>query len=105
MNEWTEAEINQVSKQIKEKASKDQDFRAKALADPAWAFEEVGGKKIPEGLKINVVQPGEGGELSDSDLEQVAGGARNCLLDFTTGCFVALWPNEEGEHALCVIDW
>ena len=68
------------------RAMQDVEFRARAIADPAAAWREVGGSEMPAGLAIAFVEPHQGahfvlpmpacddGELSDASLAAVAGG-------------------------------
>jgi hypothetical protein len=68
----------------------DDAFRRRLLADPRTAVEEELGTRLPEGVRVEAVEKtadticlvlpttsslgGESGELSDLDLEAVAGG-------------------------------
>ena len=71
--------------QLIAKAWTDEEFKARLLADPKAAMKEVG-MDVPEGMEVEVVEstqekaylvipakPGPG-ELSDEDLDKVAGG-------------------------------
>ena len=88
---WTEQEVKATIEKVQAKASTDKKFREKVLSNPAAAIKEVAGKDIPEGIKIKVIEnaPGIdqtyvlpdfiGEELTDDDLDNVAGGAgRSC---------------------------
>jgi hypothetical protein len=68
-------------------AAKNEKYRDALLKDPKDVIERQLNNKLPESLAVKVVQdtsstmhivlphvPGEGEELSDSDLESVAGG-------------------------------
>jgi len=65
----------------------DEDFKAKLLADPA-AVLTAEGAELPEGLTIKAVAntdkvfhlviPATPSDLSDDDLDNVAGGAQMC---------------------------
>jgi uncharacterized protein (DUF1330 family) len=73
------------------KALEDEEFKKELLEDANAAIEKAGGKPVPEGIKIKVVEDDpdtvtivlpklpdeieESGELSDEALKQVAGGA------------------------------
>ena len=74
--------------QLIAKAWTDEEFKARLLADPKAAMKEVG-MDVPEGMEVEVVEstqekaylvipakPGPG-ELSDEDLDNVAGGWRH----------------------------
>jgi len=71
--------------QLIAKAWSDEDFKARLLADPKAAMKEAG-IDVPEGVEIEVVESTQEkaylvipanpvGELSDEDLDKVAGGA------------------------------
>jgi hypothetical protein len=77
----------QVEEKIAVLAWKDEGFRKAFLADPKKQFEEKLGTKLPAELKITAwaeddnhlhfvipAKPAKAGELSDEDLEKVAGG-------------------------------
>ena len=69
-------------------ALKDESFRESLVADPKLVVERALGTKLPEALEVVVVQetdermfivlpmqlPFETGDLSDAELEQIAGG-------------------------------
>lgn len=87
MANWSKEEQKKALDAFTRKASTDKKFRELALKDPAGAVKQLIGKPLPEGVKIKavakdgadlvVVVPDivkEGGELSDKELEQVAGG-------------------------------
>ena len=70
-----------------EKAWKDEAFRRALLEDPKATLERELGVRVPEGYSLTVLEesatdrylvlplaPGRGGELSDAELEAVAGG-------------------------------
>jgi hypothetical protein len=79
----------QVLKSVLERSSADRAFRARLLAEPRAAIEEAFGVIIPPGFRVKFVErePGvdalivlpdllrQEGELSDGELEAVAGGA------------------------------
>ncbi len=86
----TEANSRQeLEQRLVQKAQDDAAFRASLLADAKSAIEQELGAPLPAGVQVNVVEEsadtvylvlpqassaGEGGELSDADLEAVAGG-------------------------------
>jgi len=67
------------------KASENDDFKARLIADSGTVLKE-NGIEAPEGIKVKIIegtenaitfileQPPPAGELSDDDLEEVAGG-------------------------------
>ncbi len=88
---WNDEEVNELFFKCKHKAMVDKDYRAKILADPKGTIEEMAGKKMPDDFKIQVVEgdpaasmsfvlpPMTDTELSDEELENVAGGM--CVQD------------------------
>lgn len=85
MTMWTEVEVNETLEKLFKQASTDAEFRKLCLTDPGAAIKQVSGKDIPSGLKIKFVE-NEGADrtivlpdlinedLSDEDLDKVAGG-------------------------------
>ncbi len=83
MSELTVKELQDL---IAVQAMKDEGFRAEMLADANAAFEKYSGQPLPEGVSVQVHENSsnvthfvlppkiEEGELSDDDLEKVAGG-------------------------------
>jgi len=79
----------EVERRLVERSLRDEDFRQRLLADPKAVVEEELGIQLPAQVQIRVVEEtadtiylalpnaspaGEGGELSDRELEAVAGG-------------------------------
>ena len=80
----------EVEQRLIQKSQEDQAFRSSLLDDPKAAIEREVGATLPTGLRIQVLeetsntvylvlpqatsQAGSGGELSDQELESVAGG-------------------------------
>jgi hypothetical protein len=80
----------EMERRLIEKSLQDKDFRQRLLDDPKGAIEQEMGTRVPEGFEVRVVEEsadsiylvlpsasplvGEGGELSDQELEAVAGG-------------------------------
>jgi len=83
--DWTEEKINQTIADIKKKASEDGSFRKLCLDNPNEAIKQVSGMEVPEGVKINIIEsdsgvdhtillPSNKTELSEQDLDNIAGG-------------------------------
>jgi len=100
VSEWTNEEIERVVKEAIGRGQTDKEFRELALKDPDAALMKVAGRAVPEGIKvkffdgsdahITIVLPemaSVDGELSDTQLEQVAGGAR-CAGSCVASCGV-----------------
>jgi hypothetical protein len=79
----------EMERSLIEKSLEDESFRQRLLADPKAAVEEELATRLPEEVQVMAVEEtqdtiylvlpsasplGEGGELSDRDLEAVAGG-------------------------------
>jgi len=83
---WTNEEKLELYAKAQMMSATDEGFRAEMLADPIAALEKVSGKKIPEGVKIKVIEQDPeytstivlpafiGDELEDEALDSVAGG-------------------------------
>jgi hypothetical protein len=79
----------EMERSIVQRSLEDENFRQRLLDDPKAAVEEELGTRLPEGVQLRAVEEtadtiylvlpsssplGEGGELSDQDLEAIAGG-------------------------------
>ncbi len=87
MSNWNPETLNQAIEQFKQRAARDEQFRALALKDPALAVKELTGNDVPEGFTI-LVQEAQGADLTivlpdlkadsdaldESELELVTGG-------------------------------
>ena len=83
---WTEQDVADAIRLVSRKATTDKDFRKLVLASPHEAIKKVSGKDVPAGFKLKVIEnsPGvdqtyvlpdfRGRELSEDELEKVAGG-------------------------------
>jgi hypothetical protein len=90
MTEAADGGRAEIEGRIIQRSLEDGDFRRRLLEDPRAAVEEELGTRLPEGVRVRAVEEtaetiylvlpsaspirGEGGELSDQDLETVAGG-------------------------------
>ena len=76
-----------IEQQLIAKASQDTSFRQALISDPRSAVEKELGLKVPAGIRLEVIEensnslclvlPAVKGELSDLELEGVAGGKSN----------------------------
>ena len=79
----------EMERSIVQRSLEDENFRQRLLDDPKAAVEEELGTRLPEGVQVRAVEEtaqtiylvlpsssplGEGEELSDQELEAVAGG-------------------------------
>lgn len=86
MTSWTQEEVDDVMQKINKKAQVDKDFRELVLNDPNAAVKKLAGKEIPDNFKVKVVESDpdydatvvlpkfRSEELSEEELEQIAGG-------------------------------
>ena len=101
MAEWTQEEAHKATQEVIKRATTDKAFRTLALQNPAKALAQIDPKPLPPGFKIQVVERGgadltvvvpdlipNAGELSDAELEQVAGGgdANRCGGSCAASC-------------------
>lgn len=95
---WTNEQIQEAVSKVVEKAAKDSEFRAKVISDVYAAVKEVTGREVPKEFKIqvvdgtgyhaNIVLPefrASADELTDTDLEMVAGGSKDGATRFFEG--------------------
>ena len=79
----------EVERTLAQRSMEDEDFRQRLLDDPKGAVEQELGSRLPEGVEVRAVEEsaqiiylvlpsasplGQGGELSDQELDEVAGG-------------------------------
>ena len=79
----------EVERTLAQRSMEDEDFRQRLLDDPKGAVEQELGSRLPEGVEVRAVEEsaqiiylvlpsasplGRGGELSDQELDEVAGG-------------------------------
>lgn len=94
---WSRGEVDRAVEAVGKKASIDGKFRELCLESPEEAIKKVTGKEIPRGYKIRIVENSPGydqtfvlpdlirSELSDDELDRVAGG-RGCDSDCGGQC-------------------
>ena len=93
----------EMERRLIQRSLEDEDFRQRLLDDPKGTLEQELGDRLPEGIEVRVVEEsaqtiylvlpsasptGQGGELSDQDLEEVAGGRTEvtCYDTCETAC-------------------
>ena len=89
MTEAAGGERAELERRLIERSLQDEEFRQRLLGDPKAAVERELGARLPDSIEIRAVEEtaetiylvlptasavGEGGELSDRELEEVAGG-------------------------------
>jgi hypothetical protein len=97
MTEATGGGRAEIERRLIEKSLQDESLRQRLLEDPKGTLEEELGTRLPEDVQVRAVEEtadtiylvlpsdspaGQGGELSDKELEVVAGG-----WDVHTSCF------------------
>ena len=93
---WTQEKVEATLKGVIEKAQVDPLFREKLKQNPREVLASEAGEAIPESLRIAILDQNdadivitlpkiESDELSDADLEQVAGGTIMILQPKVTG--------------------
>ena len=91
----------EMERSIVQRSLQDESFRQRLLDDPKAAVEEELGTRLPEGVQVRAVEEtaqtiylvlpnssplGEGEELSDQELEAVAGGGSTEAGDWSSTC-------------------
>ena len=93
----------EVERRLVERSLQDEEFRQRLLDDPKGTLEQELGRALPQGVEVRAVEesqdtiylvlpsasaPGEGGDLSDQELDAVAGGgdATSDVNGFTCIC-------------------
>ena len=93
----------EMERRLIEKSLQDEAFRQRLIEDPKGAVEQELGTRLPEGVRVVSVEEtaetiylvlpststagAEGGELSDQQLESVAGGWGSTISDSTCTCY------------------
>ena len=87
----------EVERTLVQRSMEDEDFRQRLLADPKGTVEQEFGSRLPESVEVRAVEEsaqtiylvlpstsplGQGEEISDQELEAVAGGGTG----WTLGC-------------------
>jgi hypothetical protein len=102
----TVQEADSILEEVVKRAQSDLEFRQLCLSDPNSATKKVTDKDIPEGFKLRFVENqgadltvvlpdliDANAELSDEELEQVAGGnKKDCKLSCAASCGVSSGP-------------
>lgn len=107
MNEATGGRAG-MERRVVEKSLQDEDFRERLLENPRVTMEQELGVRLPEEVRVVAVEEtadtiylvlprtspagGEGGELSDRELETVAGGDAESTSTFSL-CNISCDPN------------
>jgi hypothetical protein len=92
--------VSNLNAAVVHKALQDSAFRAQLLANPKAAVEKALNAPLPAGITLKVIEAGKtdftvvlpyqaktsaNGELSDADLESVAGGSKSGATSFFNG--------------------
>jgi len=95
MSDWTKEEVKKAIDAVSLRCAKDKNFRKLALENPAEAVKQIAGKQVPSGFKLKLIEGDpkadmtvvipelKVAEISDAELEKVAGGlcAHACAAD------------------------
>jgi hypothetical protein len=89
-SQWTQEEADRTLEELKKRSIVDPEFRKMALTNPNAAISKINPKPIPAGFTVRFVENtgniktivlpdpvGRAEELSDAELEEVAGGDNN----------------------------
>ncbi|CAH1195504.1 hypothetical protein PAECIP111893_00706 [Paenibacillus plantiphilus] len=95
---WTNEQIQEAAQAVVGKAISDAEFRKLAISDIYAAIKQVTGREVPQEFKINVIDGtgyhanivlpevrGAADELTETELEAVAGGSKDGATRFFEG--------------------
>ncbi|WP_341279233.1 hypothetical protein [Paenibacillus sp. FSL H8-0537] len=95
---WNEQQVTDTVNAVITKANSDAEFRALAVSDIYAAIKAATGHEVPQEFKINIVDAtgyhativlpevrGAADELTETELESVAGGSKSGANDFFNG--------------------
>jgi hypothetical protein len=101
----------EMERRLIQRSMEDEDFRQRLLDDPKGTLEQEMGDRLPEDVEVRVVEEtaesiylvlpsasplvGEGGELSDEELQRVAGGY---TADASNECAPALHTRDDRDR-------
>jgi len=72
---WTNQKIAEVYAEVKKQAAMDEQFKNELMENTVAVIERIAGEPLPEDHSINILDFSLTGEvMSDSDLENIAGG-------------------------------
>ena len=93
----------EMERRLINRSLEDEEFRQSLLADPKGTMEHELGSRLPESVEVRAVEEtpeiiylvlpsasrvGQGGELSDQELEDVAGGKQQNDTAWATNCYL-----------------
>lgn len=102
--QWTQEQINTIYMEVQKKAVMDHAFRTELLENPKAAVAKVAGEELPDGFKIKVIENDPAynatfvlpdllsDEISDEELDQVAGGVSIALVISACAAAVTIGP-------------
>jgi hypothetical protein len=111
--ESKDQQLKQLEQQLVEKAMKDEQFRSQLVNNPRETIEKEMGVKIPESIIIKVLEEDinnlylilptvpvqeSDGELTEADLQLVAGGTLGGVSTFDAACSPEMNTN---DNRLC----
>jgi len=94
---WTQDKVNEIYLLARNLAAKDRVFREELLSNPKAAIEKLIGEALPENFSIKIIESDPAysatfalplmlsGDLSDDELDDVAGGIIACSTEACGG--------------------